>query len=115
MFALFAYFIGSITFGRVVGFFSKTDLTKEGSGNVGATNAGRSLGAKGFVLVMLGDMLKVSLTGLIFHFVIDSFNINTSMPLALSFGVLGNNFPIYFKFKGGKGVASTLGFIFVTS
>ena len=115
VFAIFAYLIGSISFGKVIGKLFNKDLTKSGSGNVGATNAGRALGAKGFILVLLGDLSKVLVTGIAINYIMLAFNLEGSMPLALIFGVIGNNFPIYFKFKGGKGVAAFVGYLAVVS
>ena len=101
-----SYFIGSIPFGVVfANLFGLGDLRKIGSGNIGATNVLRT-GNKGVAaLTLLGDMLKgtfaVYLCGRAFG--------PELQPLAAIVAVVGHIFPIWLKFKGGKGVATYLG------
>ncbi len=90
------------------------DIRTLGSGNVGATNAGRVLGAWGFVTVFVIDLLKgllptwglpVAVRTLAGEWV-------PSLPVLVGVAaILGHNFPIYLKFKGGKGVATSLGVV----
>lgn len=115
LFAFITYLLGSISTGRVYAKIRKIDLTKTGSGNVGATNAGRAAGKKGFALVLLGDVAKVIIAGGIMQILKVYTVVQFSLPIALSFAVIGNNYPIFFKFKGGKGVSAIGGFMLFVS
>ncbi len=110
---LLAYLLGSIPFGLLIGFARGVDIRKVGSGNIGATNAGRQLGKVWGRLVLACDILK----GLIPTLVAGSF-LATDPPTAAGLGtwiavaaaaVVGHIFPIYLGFRGGKGVATTIG------
>lgn len=98
------YFMGSIPFGLLLAkYFAKIDLRNIGSGNIGATNALRTGNKKVALWTLLCDILKGTLPCLIFH---------DPVPLAVLAGggaVLGHIFPIWLRFKGGKGVATFLG------
>jgi glycerol-3-phosphate acyltransferase PlsY len=104
-----AYLLGSIPFGYLlVRFFRKEDIRTVGSGNIGATNVARS-GAKGLGLLTLAlDLLK-GFTAVIVarHFAPGT--PSDLMVLAAVASVLGHVFPVWLRFKGGKGVASALG------
>lgn len=115
LFAFITYLLGSISTGRVYAKIRGIDLTKTGSGNVGATNAGRVMGKKGFILVLLGDVAKVIIAGGIMQIFKTYTNVQFSLPIALSFSVIGNNYPIFFKFKGGKGISAIGGFMLFVS
>ena len=106
---IFSYIYGSIPFGLIlVRVIKGVDIRKIGSGNIGATNVSRVLGlklglvsgildiSKGFIPVIIGKYLGLSTVELFF---------------AGLLGVVGHDFSIFLSFKGGKGVASTLGFI----
>lgn len=110
---LLAYLLGAIPFGAAIGWIKGVDLSKAGSGNIGATNAGRVLGRPFAVIVFALDFLKGAVpTWLTIRFA-------TSLPESgTGFGpvevlqvgtaaaaFLGHMFPIYLKFRGGKGVA----------
>jgi glycerol-3-phosphate acyltransferase PlsY len=104
-----AYLLGSIPFGYLlVRFFRKEDIRAIGSGNIGATNVARS-GAKGLGLLTLAlDLLK----GLLAVMLAKHFSPGTPSDLmcaAAIVAVLGHVFPVWLRFKGGKGVASALG------
>jgi len=104
-----AYLIGSATFGMIVPRLmgSTRDVRKEGSGNVGATNVLRTQGKLQGALVLLGDLLKGVAAVLIGSGL-------AGTPGAAAAGVcviLGHCFPVYFGFKGGKGVATGGGMI----
>ncbi len=103
---LFAYLLGSVPIGFLMGFISGVDVRQEGSGNVGATNVARVMGKGRGVLTLLGDAGK----GYIPVFL--------SLQLELDFWVsavtafvafLGHLYPVFLKFKGGKGVATAFG------
>ncbi|WP_019714537.1 glycerol-3-phosphate 1-O-acyltransferase PlsY [Bacillus spizizenii] len=103
---ILAYLIGSIPSGLIVGKLAKgVDIREHGSGNLGATNAFRTLGVKAGSVVIAGDILKGTLaTALPFLMHVDIHPL-----LAGVFAVLGHVFPIFAKFKGGKAVATSGG------
>lgn len=110
------YLLGSIPFGivftRLVGL---GDIRQIGSGNIGATNVLRT-GRKDLALMtLLCDTGKAALAAQIAYFCVDSEGIGDMAALiAGTMGVLGHNFPVWLKFKGGKGVAATLGMLLAT-
>lgn len=103
---ILAYLIGSIPSGLIVGKLAKgIDIREHGSGNLGATNAFRTLGVKAGSVVIAGDISKGTLaTALPFLMHVDIHPL-----LAGVFAVLGHVFPIFAKFKGGKAVATSGG------
>lgn len=105
---ILAYFIGSISFGILLSkIFKIQDPRSFGSKNPGATNVMRS--GKKFValLTLLGDMLKGTLVVLIAKYYL---NFNDDQVLLIAAVVfIGHLFPVYYQFKGGKGVATALG------
>ncbi|MBO4775211.1 MAG: glycerol-3-phosphate 1-O-acyltransferase PlsY [Lachnospiraceae bacterium] len=105
------YLFGSIPFGYIVGKFNHIDIRNYGSGNSGTTNAFRTVGRIGGIITFLGDYLKALIPILLIRYVI--FADEPYMHLAiLIYGfacVLGHNFPVWLKFKGGKGIAVTAG------
>ena len=110
---LIGYCFGLILMGYIIGKSKDIDLTKVGSGNVGSTNTMRNLGVSAGLITLVCDCLKcviaVSLVWLIFgRFYEDPSIFEVYAGLG---AVLGHDFPFYMKFKGGKGIASTLGFI----
>lgn len=117
--ALMAYLMGSIPFGYLlVRFVKKEDIRAKGSGNIGATNVLRSgskgLGALTFLLDALKGFVAVRLGGV---FIQQTLAGSPDMPrltvnavaLAGLFAVLGHIYPVWLKFKGGKGVATAFG------
>ena len=113
--ALFGYIVGSIPFGliltRMAGY---GDIRKIGSGNIGATNVLRTGNKTLALLTVLCDALKAGMAAYIAGKVVSSADSVTASLIAGAFGVLGHNFPVWLKFKGGKGVASTFGFVLMT-
>ncbi|MGN6165674.1 MAG: glycerol-3-phosphate 1-O-acyltransferase PlsY [Flavisolibacter sp.] len=111
-----AYLIGSLPTAVLVSkFFFGFDIREYGSGNSGATNTYRVLGAKWGTLVMAVDMLKaiiaVKLVFLLpYSFDNDIYLVNMQLGLGLA-AVLGHIFPIWAEFRGGKGVASLFGMV----
>jgi acyl phosphate:glycerol-3-phosphate acyltransferase len=105
---LLAYFLGAIPFGYIVVRWNKgVDIRAVGSGNVGATNALRAAGWSGALLTLMLDAAKGYLAVLGASYLT---NQNKSyMALAAVAAVLGHVFPVYLKFKGGKGVATGVG------
>ena len=111
--AIAAYFVGSIPFGLIVGKAKGIDPRTQGSGNIGATNVGRLLGGKFFALVFTLDLLKGMLPMLAGAYLVRNFDLQ-SKPYLLwmlvgAGAIAGHLFPIYLKFKGGKGVATSAG------
>lgn len=103
---LISYFVGTISGSYIIGnLFLNKDIRKYGSGNAGTTNAMRVLGKKAGVLTFLIDFLKGALVTLIIRKIFG----DEYVPLAILVAVIGHDFPFYMKFKGGKGVATTLG------
>ncbi len=115
---LASYLIGSIPTSIWYGRWTRgIDIRDHGSGNAGATNTFRVLGAKAGSLVMLIDTSKGFLTAWSPHFLLSydiPFSDNEFIVTQIVFGfctVLGHIFPIYERFKGGKGVATLLGMV----
>lgn len=106
------YLFGLITTGYFYAKHVNVDIRKMGSGNIGTTNTFRTLGKKAGIIVFLGDGFKgvfaVLLVWLIFH---DRYpqGIKILEAYAGLGAVLGHNFPVHLKFKGGKGIATTAG------
>ncbi len=111
MAGIFAYLLGSMSFGIIIPRLLGTsqDIRKEGSGNAGATNVLRTQGKLQGGLVLLGDLLKGALAA--------------GIGLGLAgvagggaagiFAMLGHCFPVFFGFKGGKGVATGAGVVLI--
>ena len=103
---IFAYLVGSIPSGFILGRLAGVDVRDAGSGNIGATNVARVLGkgrglltlladaAKGFVPVFIGQRLGLS---------------DTALALVAIAAFLGHLYPVFLKFHGGKGVATAFG------
>ena len=110
---IIGYFIGNIETGYIFGKIHKMDIRNYGSGNAGATNTLRVLGAKAGLVVFLGDFCKSLIPCLVVRFIFrDNVSLSYIYMLYIGLGVvLGHNFPFYLGFKGGKGVASTAGII----
>jgi len=103
---LFAYLLGSVPTGFLLGSLSGVDVRQEGSGNVGATNVARVMGKGRGVLTLLGDAGK----GFIPVFLSLQLGLDLWVSAATAFAAfLGHLYPVFLKFKGGKGVATALG------
>lgn len=108
---LFGYAFGCFSTGYFMGKLKKVDIRQYGSGNVGTTNALRTLGAKAGAITLLGDSLKAIIPMLLVRLLfLKDYDYNLLMTLYTGFGVvLGHNYPVWLKFKGGKGIAATGG------
>ena len=105
IFLLISYLLGSINFAIIISKYKGIDIKKEGSGNPGSSNALRVLGKRYAVLVLIGDMLKGFTCVALGMYFFESTN-----PFIFGLGsVFGHCFPVYYKFRGGKGVATFLG------
>ncbi|GAM13927.1 glycerol-3-phosphate acyltransferase [Mesobacillus selenatarsenatis] len=104
---LISYFLGTLMAGYfVVKFLGKKDIRVEGSGNVGARNAGRVHGKSSFILTFLGDALKGAIVILIGEY----FELSPEIILGgLGFAILGHVKPITLNFKGGMGISTFIG------
>ena len=116
-----AYLVGSIPFGYLVGrLFYHTDIRRQGSGNIGAMNALRALGARGAAVVLLLDALKGFVPTLWALHVFNGFLDTPGFPpggqviasLVATGTVLGHCYSPWLRFRGGKGVATSFGAIF---
>jgi glycerol-3-phosphate acyltransferase PlsY len=113
IYLLFSYLIGAISFGIVMSYiFSLPDPRTIGSKNPGATNVLRTGKKLAALLTLLGDALKGALTvGLAQYFELSSLMVGLIAIATL----IGHVFPIYYGFKGGKGVATAAGILFMFS
>lgn len=113
------YLVGSLPFGLLVArITSGVDIRKQGSGNIGATNVARVLGAKYGVLVLLLDCLKGAIPTAVLPAVLLPSDASGHRHLAVLTGVaaiLGHMFSFWIGFRGGKGVATALGVALVLS
>ena len=101
------YLLGSISTGVVLSrMFAKTDIRTQGSGNAGTTNMLRILGRKMALLTFIGDMLKGIIAVFIGKWLIGG---DLGGVLGVVGAVLGHYYPLYFGFKGGKGIATSFG------
>ncbi len=110
-----SYLIGAIPFGLLLSMGSGIDIRTQGSKNIGATNVARLMGKKMGILTLLADALKgygpMFLTQLLTQEGPDK---NIIVALSGAAAVMGHMYPVYLKFKGGKGVATGLGvFLFL--
>lgn len=115
------YTFGCFSTGYLIGRMNGMDIRSTGSGNIGTTNALRSLGAKAGALTFLGDILKAFIPLLTVKYVYCRYmglqaDLTYMYTLLAGFGVvLGHNFPVTLKFKGGKGIAVSAAVIIVTT
>ena len=104
---LFAYFFGAIPFALIIGKLHGVDIRKVGSGNVGATNVTRAVGPIHGKICFVLDLLKGTIPVLIAQLVLPGY---PWMALAAgAVAIVGHMFPVYLKFKGGKGVSTGAG------
>lgn len=110
--AIVAYLIGSINVSIIVSKKLGIDIRESGSGNAGATNMSRQFGKKVGILILLTDIIK-SLIACIIGILLVGFQYGGF--IAGLFCIIGHAFPVFFKFKGGKGVACMAAMVLVTS
>ncbi|PYG89718.1 glycerol-3-phosphate acyltransferase PlsY [Ruminiclostridium sufflavum DSM 19573] len=113
------YLLGSLNTSIIVGKCYGVDIRKHGSGNAGMTNTLRNLGKTAAALVVLGDILKGVLSFIIGNLIVDSGAmvsiLGSHLPAAAGVGgmfggiaaIAGHNWPLYFGFKGGKGILTS--------
>jgi glycerol-3-phosphate acyltransferase PlsY len=127
----FSFLLGSVPTGALIARAKGVDLRKVGSGNIGATNVLRALGKEAALITLLGDIAKGAVPVLIARHLFSGYDIMLThfagldslitKPLILIEGIvglsaiLGHNYSVFLKFKGGKGVATSLGVILAIS
>jgi acyl phosphate:glycerol-3-phosphate acyltransferase len=103
---IFAYLLGSVPTGYILGSLAGIDVRKAGSGNVGATNVARVVGKRHGIITLIADIAK----GLVP--VVIALNLGLTATATALVGVaafLGHLYPVFLRFQGGKGVATALG------
>ena len=117
--AIISYLIGSVNFSVI---FSKKfagfDVREKGSGNAGSTNMLRSVGKKAAAITLICDVLKgvvAIVISIILGNIIKDANKELLLQIAGVAVVLGHTFPVFFQFKGGKGVATSLGILLMSN
>ena len=117
--AIIAYLIGSVNFSiliskKIAGF----DVREKGSGNAGTTNMLRSVGKKAAAITLICDILK-GVVSIVIAIIVGNIAKNLDRELLLQIAgiavVIGHTFPIFFGFKGGKGVATSLGVLLMSN
>ena len=104
---LISYLFGSVPWALVIGkLFYHKDIRQEGSGNLGASNAGRVLGKHVAVIVTVLDALKAFFSMLLAHYIAPGAEIYAGLACCI-----GHCFPVFAQFKGGKAVATSYGFL----
>lgn len=120
--AVIAYLIGSINFSviiskRMAGF----DIREKGSGNAGTTNILREVGLGAAALTLLCDILKgvlsIGIAVIMYKLIPEEVGLSGSLLIQLAgiFVILGHTFPVFFRFRGGKGVATSVGILLMTN
>ena len=109
--SVISYLLGSLNFAIIISKMTyKKDIRDFGSGNAGSTNALRIMGVKKTIFVVLGDVLKtviaVNISGHIARSVPGA-NVHLAAALASAACILGHTYPVFFGFRGGKGVLTT--------
>jgi len=107
---IFGYLLGSIPSGLLISKAKGIDIRKVGSGNIGGTNVLRALGFKWAGLTIISDVLKGVIPA---YLAINFSTLDWEIVLVAISPILGHVFPVWLKFKGGKGVATTLGVLFI--
>ena len=111
---LIGYICGLFQTSYIIGKIHKTDIREHGSGNAGTTNALRTFGKKAGAMTLLGDGLKCVIAVVAVRMIFrDSYG--DILPLLSIYAatgcILGHNFPVYLNFRGGKGIAASVGFL----
>ena len=117
--AIIAYCIGSINFSVIISKkMAGFDIREKGSGNAGSTNMLRSVGKKAALITLICDILKGVVAigiAIIVGIIVKDSNKELLLQIAGVAVVIGHTFPIFFGFKGGKGVATSLGILLISN
>lgn len=109
--AMIGYLMGSLNFGVIISRIYGADIRTKGSGNAGATNMMRVYGKKASILTLTCDVLKTIIAVFIGRLLVYGY---IGAYITGLFVIIGHAWPLYFKFKGGKGVAAIAAFCLVT-
>lgn len=117
---IIAYLLGSISFSVIISKkMAGFDVREKGSGNAGTTNVLRSVGKKAAILTLICDVLKGVLAVLVAYIAGNIVKEGVDRALLIQIAgllvVVGHTFPIFFGFKGGKGIATALGVLLITN
>jgi len=111
-FVLISYLFGSVPFGKIVGNVYGVDIQQHGSGNIGFANVRRVLGWPPAVVVLVGDVLK----GFAGPFAAQAYGLSVHEVMAVGAAAMaGSVFPVWLRFKGGKGIGTGLGITLAAS
>ena len=116
--AILSYLLGCFSTGITISRAQGVDIRSKGSKNTGASNVLRVLGLKSGLVTFVGDFLKAALAVLIGHLLLpgETFGVmDFGKMLGGLFAVLGHNWPVFYGFKGGKGVACSAAVVFFVS
>lgn len=105
------YLLGGIQTAILYSSLKGMDIRQHGSGNAGATNTLRVLGKKAALIVFIGDLLKAVVAVLLAKWLFPDYAIIATLYAGIG-AILGHSYPLFFKFKGGKGIAVTVGAIY---
>lgn len=109
LYTVLSYLLGAIPFGLLIAKTRGVDIRKEGSGNIGATNVFRCVGKGWGIFSFILDVLKGYIPA---HFFAQFAGVNPEYGVLFGIAaILGHTFPVYLKFKGGKGVATSAGML----
>lgn len=119
--SLGSYLLGNVNWALLISKLKKTDIRKMGSGNPGTLNMSRNLGLKFGLLTFLLDILKGAIPTLVAFFLLRNRIFKDTTFIVSDLGtylcgfsaVMGHIYPVFLKFKGGKGIASTIGVLIV--
>lgn len=115
--AILAYLLGSISFSVIISKkMAGFDVREKGSGNAGSTNVLRTVGKKAAIITLICDILKgvvAILIALLAGRIIQGLDNALLVQIAGVFVILGHTFPVFFRFKGGKGIATSLGVLLI--
>jgi len=111
---LAAYLLGAVPFGLIIGKLKGIDIRAHGSGNIGATNVLRVLGKPLGITTFILDALKGFIPAFFFPGIAEQISPGVMNDQVLSvlcgaFAIVGHNFPVFLRFKGGKGIATSAG------
>ena len=117
--AILAYLLGSVNFSIIISKkMAGFDVRKKGSGNAGTTNVLRSVGKKAAILTLICDILK-GVVAILIAFIVGriftALDSSLLVQVAAVFVIIGHTFPVFFGFKGGKGIATALGVLLITN
>lgn len=115
--AILSYLLGNISSARIVSKFKHGDVTKQGSGNPGTLNVWRAFGFWAGIVTFIFDALKGVIPTLVGYLLFPHIGGNgeIAMYIAGFFVILGHIFPVVYKFKGGKGIATAIGVFLVAN